>query len=365
MSMDPLAPKSVSFEIETTVPLPVGEQIFLAGPGPVLGGWAPEGFPLTRVDDNLWTASVSLPSGAPVEFKITRGAWSSEEVLPGGRIPGNHAVHPFTQPVFRHRIFGWKDLSPGPAPRITGNYRIHDSVHSQFLRFDRRVIVWLPPFYERNAARRYPVLYMQDGQQVFDPQTSTWNHDWEVDEHCEEMILKGQLKDLIVVAVYSTEDRCLEYHPALAGAEYARFLIEELKPFIDGAYRTEPSRHCTAVAGSSMGGCISFYLAWTRPDVFFGAACLSPAFRFRDDHSMPDMVREAATGPDLKIYLYGGDGDATERELLGGIQEMETLLRGKGFDDQALKMRMIPGALHREEDWARVTPEWLQFLFGR
>ena len=328
--------KNVRFEVLTTIPLPIGEQVFITGHDPELGSWAPDGFPLTRADDNLWTGSADFPAQAKLEFKITRGAWSSEEVLADGRIPGNHTLQPDAQPYFSHRVFSWKDLSPGPAPRITGNYRIHDSFHSQFLRFDRRVIVWLPPFYEQNADRRYPVLYMQDGQQVFDPQTSTWNQDWQVDEACEEMILKGQIKDVIVVAVYSTEDRCIEYHPALAGGEYAHFLVQELKPFVDRTYRTQTGRESTAVAGSSMGGSMAFFLAWTLPEVFFGAACLSPAFRFRDDHSIPDLVQAAPATPDLKVYLYGGDGDATERELLLGINEMEQLLRKKGFGEDTL-----------------------------
>jgi predicted alpha/beta superfamily hydrolase len=357
--------RHAKFEIFTTTPLNVGEQVFISGSCSTLGSWRPDGFPLTRSDDNLWTGIVEIPSNEKIEFKITRGTWASEEVLPSGRIAYNYVIQPRDDGRISHRIYTWKDKQQAPAPVITGNYRIHEGFHSKYLRFDRRVIVWLPPFYEQNPDHRYPVLYMQDGQQVFDPRTSTWNQDLEVDEHCEQMILNGQLQEVIVVGIYSTEDRYLEYHPALAGGEYARFLITELKPFIDSHYRTKPDRDSTAIAGASMGGSIAFYLAWTRPDIFFGAACLSPAFRFRDDSSIPEMVRQAQSLPDVKIYLYCGEGDATERELMEGMREMEKMLKKKGYGPHQLKVQAEAKAVHREAAWARYTPEWLTFLFGR
>ncbi|HBA83901.1 MAG TPA: hypothetical protein DCZ95_07405 [Verrucomicrobia bacterium] len=353
------------FEIFTTIPLNVGDQVFISGSCESLGSWRPDGFPLMRTDDNLWTGVVEIPAHEKVEYKITRGDWAAEEVLSDGRVPGNYIIQPGEESRTSHRVHTWKDKQQAPAPIITGNYRVHESFHSQYLRFDRRVIVWLPPFYEQNPDRRYPVLYVQDGQQVFDPQTSTWNQDLQVDEHCERMILNGQLRETIVVAVYSTEDRYLEYHPALAGIEYARFLITELKPFIDEQYRTQPGREATAVAGASMGGSIAFHLAWTRPDIFFGAACLSPAFRFRDDSTIPEMVKKAKSVPDVKFYLYCGEGDATERELMEGVREMEKALRKKGCDARRLAVQTDAKAVHRESSWALYTPEWLAFLFGK
>ncbi|MFH0880657.1 MAG: alpha/beta hydrolase-fold protein [Lentisphaerota bacterium] len=358
------AARRIMFEIFTTSPLPVGEQVFITGSSENLGRWRPDGFPLTRMDDNMWSGVSHAGLDETVEFKITRGSWDSEETLPDGRVPSNHMVFP-GQAGFSHRVYNWKDSVLAPAPEITGNYRIHEGFHSNMLRYDRRVIVWLPPFYEQNKDRHYPVLYMQDGQQVFDPRTSTWNVDWGVDECCQMLILNGQMQDIIVVAVYSTEDRFLEYNPSMAGPEYGRFLLEELKPFIDREYRTLPGRGHTAIAGASMGATIAFHIAWTRPDKFFGAACLSPAFRFNDDQACLDLARNLSSLPDLKTFLYCGEGDPTEKELMKGARDMNGLLQSKGMNEEHLLFKEDAGGEHNEMTWSKYTPDLLKFLFGR
>lgn len=357
---------TVRFRVTTEVPLPVGEQVFIAGNQPSLGDWRPDGLPLNREADRVWIGEAEIEPGARVEFKITRGDWNSEEVLANGSVPGNHTIQADEGHVVEINVAAWKDAAPLPMPKITGDYRIHRAFHSRFLRFDRTVIVWLPPSYKNDPDKRYPVLYMQDGQQVFDPQTSTWRQDWQVDELCTELIGEYQMDEIIVVAVYSTEDRYLEYNPSVLGGEYARFLIEELKPFIDAEYRTLPDRSNTAVAGASMGASISFYLAWSRPDIFFGAACLSPAFRYRDDASCLELVQRTTQAPDVRLYFYCGEGDDLERRLITGMWEMVDLLKPLGFED-GKNMRVVvdPEGQHNEATWAAHTKDWLLFLFGR
>ncbi|MBN1270127.1 MAG: hypothetical protein JXB04_11100 [Kiritimatiellae bacterium] len=358
--------RKIIFEVTTMAPLPAGEQVFIAGDHPALGQWDPDGIPLTRVADNLWSRMVLLPAGRRIEYKITRGAWNSEEARADERIPDNYSVPAAGEHLLAHVVHHWKDHRLGPPPRITGDYRIHEAITSPRLRFPHKVIVWLPPSYEKEMDRRYPVLYMQDGQQVFDPTTSTWNQDWEVDEWCTKLIAEGRLQEIIVVAVYSTDDRCLEYNPSQVGKEYAQFIVEELKPMVDQEYRTLPDRAHTAVAGSSMGATIAFHMAWTRPDVFFGTACLSPAFKFKDDPSDLDLVRATSEPPPLRVFLYCGAGDELEQELLPGTREMADLLRRAGFKDgQNLLVVEEPQDQHNEAAWARQTDRWLMFLFGK
>jgi predicted alpha/beta superfamily hydrolase len=359
--------RQITFEVTTKRPLPVGEQVFVTGNHDSLGNWDPDGFPLTRTDDNVWSGSAAFPAGQAIEYKITRGSWDSEEALADGSVPAaNKTVLADQDREVQHEVARWKDAGATPIPQITGNYRIHESVHSNFLRFDRRVIVWLPPSYAKDRKRRYPVLYMHDGQQVFDPQTSTWKQDWEIDEWCAKLIAQKQLKDIIVVAAYSTEDRFVEYNPSLGGPQYARFMIEELKPFIDKEYRTLPGRESTAVAGASMGGTISFFLAWTRPDIYFGTACLSPAFRFKNDQFCMDLVRGTPRPPDSQLYFYCGLGDSTEQELAEGMNEMVGLLETCGFK-RGGKLRVTEdmSARHNEAAWAKHSKEWLLYLFGK
>jgi predicted alpha/beta superfamily hydrolase len=356
----------LTFEVETTKPLPVGEQIFVTGNQEALGNWKPDGLPLSRVEDTKWAASVRLPSGTKVEYKITRGEWAREALGKGGALPGNYTVTVTDDTVESREVTYWHDHFPEAPPKIAGDFEIIDTVHSEFLRFDRRVIVWLPPSYNRTKKKSYPVLYMHDGQQVFDPQTSTWNQDWEVDEWCMKLMQGKKMDEVIVVAVYCTEDRMPEYDPAQIGADYARFMIEELKPMIDEKYRTKTGPEHTAVAGASMGGTISFYLAWTRPDIYSMAACLSPAFQFADNEMDLDLVRQSEEQPGIKLFLYCGEGDKLERKLMPGMREMAKLLRGKGFKDyDNLYVVEDTRGAHNEAAWKEHTDEWLLFFFGR
>lgn len=358
--------RHVRFEISTTVPLPIGEQIFITGNQESLGSWKPDGLPLTRMADNLWAGLALCDASQPLEYKITRGDWATEELAPDGSIPGNYHLEAGPDEVVRHTVECWKDMPLQRARGITGRYRVHQGMHSAYLRFAREVIVWLPPSYEDHPERRYPVCYLQDGQQVFDPQTATANQDWEVDEWCERMIAAGEMEEIIAVAVASTEDRLMEYDPTQAGSAYARFLVSELKPWVDREYRTRPEAAATAVAGASLGGTLAFWLAWNRPDVFGAAVCLSPAFRFHDNAYCLDQVRQAAQPPAIRVFLYCGMGDATERELMEGVYEMVRLLRQQGFQE-GVTLSVIEDAegRHHEASWAKHTSEWLRFLYGK
>ncbi len=257
--------------------------------------------------------------------------------------------------------------SPPDAPGNTGEIRTHAAFPSRFLEPARDILVWLPPSYRATRARRYPVLYMHDGQQLFDPRTSTHGQAWEMDKTCARLISAGQMRDIMVVGVNNTPDRRAEYDPSAKGLDYARFLIEELKPFVDREYRTHPGRAHTAVAGSSMGGKISFHLAWNHPDVYFGAACLSPAFTLGVGPGDIERIRAVRGAPDVRFYLYCGAGDELERRLIGGQRAMARLLRARGFSARRGNLATVedPLAFHHEAAWARHTEPWLRFLFGR
>lgn len=355
----------LQIEISTRYPLPIGEQIFLSGNVPSLGNWKPAGLPLTRIDDLVWIGETMIPDDVRVEYKITRGSWDSEACDPDGRIPVN-AVLPNKGTAIQQMVLHWSDQRIN-QPMIDGDFRVHEQVSSEHLRHDRNVIVWLPPSYANTTSRRYPVLYMHDGEQIFDPTTSTWGQDWEVDEWCMKLIAERRLQEIIVVGIYSTPDRFIEYNPSQMGPAYARFLLEELKPFIDQEYRTLPSGSHTAVAGASMGGGISFYLAWEHPGQFFGAACLSSVFEYGEDRFMLDRVRDTKLPEHQKWYLYCGGGDDLEKRLTGDLHAMVKTLNSKGLASTDPRLLVVedPNGLHNEATWALHTDHWLLHLFGR
>ena len=254
------------------------------------------------------------------------------------------------------------EQGPTPGRRIVGNYRVWPAFPSARLALPRDVVIWLPPDYDARPGHRFPVLYMHDGQQVFDPSTSTWNQDWRVDDVAQELIPAGKMESCIVVAPYCTPDRAAEYDPFRLGPDYLAFLVDELKPRIDAAFRTDPTRN--AVTGSSMGGLVSFYILFARPDLFQAAAAVSPAFLWRFDHWQEKLRTLSAAGnlPSARLFLSCGDAGELEQRLLKGTREMEALLREVRYPGPLL-VRYPSGEEHNEAAWSRLVPELLPFLY--
>ena len=182
--------------------------------------------------------------------------------------------------------------TPAPAPEhtLTGDIRTHEGFRSRFLEHDRTVTVYLPPGYEADHARRYPVLYLHDGQNIFDRATSV-GEEWHVDETAQEMIEAGKMAPVIVVGIWNTGvHRIDEYAPTLRedkggggkADDYGKMLVQELKPFIDQTYRTLPGAGNTAMGGSSLGGLVTMHVGLRYPTVFSRLAVLSPSVWWDD-----------------------------------------------------------------------------------
>lgn len=247
---------------------------------------------------------------------------------------------------------------------MTGDIRYHREMQGEGIR-PRNVLVWLPPGYEENRDLRYPVLYMQDGQNVFDPGTSFIGVSWQANEVAGRLMREGRIRDTVIVAVYNTEDREEEYGDTAKGRSYMRFIVHGLKPFIDRNYRTIADRDATSVMGSSMGGVISFLMAWNYPDIFARAACLSPAFVHGRNDIVP-VVRdfEGARKP-IRLYIDNGT-EGLDRELQRGCEEMLAALAEKGFTPgQDLAWFKDDGGDHSETSWSRRLWRPLLFLLNR
>jgi enterochelin esterase-like enzyme len=229
----------------------------------------------------------------------------------------------------------------------------------------RDIVVWLPPGYDDKVGKKYPVLYMNDGQNVFDPATSSFGYDWRADEVADSLIKAGAISEIIIVGIYNTEDRRREYKYTSLGYTYMDFVVNRLKPFIDKEYKTLPDKKNTAVCGSSAGGLISFMIAWNYPEIFSKAACLSPAFKIQELNYVDTIVNYSGNKKNIKLYIDNG-GIGIDSALQPGTNEMVAALLNKGYElGKDIIWYVDKNASHFETAWAARIWRPMVFFFGR
>ena len=257
------------------------------------------------------------------------------------------------------------------VPERIGSLDYYRDMPSRFLQEAHDVTVCVPPGYETGTERRYPVLYLHDGQNVFDelPMSIT-GVQWGVDTTSRALIHAGVIEPVIIVAIGNAgRERIDEYTPTRDAAHdaggladrYGRMLVYEIKPFIDHHYRTLQAREHTAVAGSSLGGLLSLHLGLTHPAIFGKLALLSPSVWWDDRWIVRQLVASDAQRPSIRIWLDVGTG---EKRMMKGAQLLARILERKGWtrgiDYEYLEAE---GALHDERAWGERTGLFLRFLF--
>lgn len=259
----------------------------------------------------------------------------------------------------------------------------------------RQVDVWLPAGYDSTESQRYSVLYMHDGQNLFDTATSYGAREWKVDEMVTSLIEKGQIDSCIVVGIWNTPKRFLEYAPdgpfqllpdsvkttvrnefqggdATLSDGYLRFVVEELKPFIDNRYKTRADRAHTFIMGSSMGGLISLYALAVYPDVFGGAACLSTHWPFSLQQNSSAFTRATIRYLMPRIEnlrhakIYFDYGTTTLDAWYEPHQKLiDSMFTANGFTERNYRSLKFEGAAHSEDSWALRLDRPLGFLMGK
>ena len=219
------------------------------------------------------------------------------------------------------------------------------------------VRVFLPPGYDENELQRFPVLYMQDGQNLFFPGKAAYGKHWRVSETLALLERMNLVRQVIVVGVYSRE-RMREY--TRPGYEaYGRFLAQELKPYVDSQYRTASAAEDTAVMGSSLGGVVSLYAGWQYPHVFGQVGALSSTFGYQDD-LLERVLTEKKRA--LRIYLDSG----WPQDNYEATRGMAAALRSRGFrEGRDLLYLAHPEGRHEEAAWAARFHVPFQFFFRR
>ena len=356
---------SVRFQVKT-LNLSDSGKVYITGNRPQLGNWHPGRVALSKDHSNsTWSLELRFARGEMLEYKFTKGKWSNEAVLEGGLVPPNNKLTVENDTTLYIEIKYWKDAFTAEVQRgITGIVNYHRRVGGTGLD-PRDLLVWLPPGYEQNTQQRYPVLYMQDGQNLFDPLTSTFGMDWQVDETADSLIRLQKIDPLIVVGIYNTNLRSREYSPNDTGSAYMKYVVQTVKPLIDNTYRTLPDRDHTATGGSSLGGLISFMLMWEYPDIFSKAACFSPVLKIEPYDYVSRVQQDGRRNFPIKIYLDNG-GVGLEAKLQPGIEEMMATLDSIGYmKGTDFFWYLDSTAQHNESAWARRFWRPLVLFWGR
>jgi glycosidase/enterochelin esterase-like enzyme len=372
--------------------------VYLAGSLDQLGPWRADGLALSGRSRER-TVRIVVPAGTAFEYKFTLGDWDQEALTPAGSVPPNHRLVVSRDTLVAHDVALFRSRQQAEEQRraaaaalernladprgsgVRGRLVYWTNVSSRLLGPRRHVEVWLPPGYDSAATRRYPVLYMHDGQNLFDPRIANTGVDWGVDEAIVRLVERGVIPPVIVVGAWSSPERGPEYSPWDRAGDYARFLIDELMPRVNREFRTLSGPDNTAVMGSSMGGLLSWYLVSHHPDVFGACGCLSTHFPlseavtrqiFGGNAARPDTVpyilRDIAGGfrvpPGTRYWFdYGSEGlDAAYGPTHDSVRAW--LLRQGFTENRDFVVRRYDGATHSEASWRARLEDPLTFLFG-
>jgi predicted alpha/beta superfamily hydrolase len=255
------------------------------------------------------------------------------------------------------------------APVAAPELRLHRKFRSQYLEAERTLAVYVPPGYERDLDRRYPVLYMHDGQNLFDSSTAFGGNEWRLDDTAEELIERGAIEPVIIVGIYNTgEQRIHEYTPSvdakLGGGKadlYGKMIVKEVKPFIEKTYRTLSGAENTAMGGSSLGGLVTLHLGLRYPTLFGKLAVLSPSVWW-DNKFILREIEQLPAKPPLKIWLDMGTAEGGMS--LEDTEMLRDAMSAKGWRaGRDLAYSEIEGATHSEVAWAERVGPFLRFLF--
>lgn len=377
--------------------------IYLAG---TVNGWDPghQQYKLSAQSDMRWRLHVTkeMLKGSPstVEFKFTRGSWSVEELNADFSVPANKSlplipaskIKPGEPPAIEYTIVAWTDTAPNFTARHIGDDYKPIEAQGTLRRLQvqggagnaaghlRDLLVWLPPGYDKpeNARTSYPVLYMMDGQNLFEKPANAPG-EWKADETATSLISAGKARPFIIVGVpNSGRTRTAEYMPPGMGTQTLKgsqplgdthldWLVSTAMPRVEAAFRVAKGPENTGIGGSSLGGLIALYAGATRPTTFGLVLAESPALRLGDDAEWKKVFGSTARWPSRLYMAVGGregfDNQKASDAFAASVKEFDGVLESAGLDRTRKLFVMEKDAVHNEDAWARRLPAALSFLF--
>ncbi|MEO9022716.1 MAG: alpha/beta hydrolase-fold protein [Ginsengibacter sp.] len=356
----------VNFEVKQPSLLHSMDHLFITGN---FNLWNPQdkNSELTSDKTGIATITLSLPAGN-YEYKFTRGSWEKAETDSNGKGIANRFFHLQSDTTIQVNIRGWNDDFKSNKQSLqknhsaSANVKIMDSAfYIPELKRSRRIWLYLPPDYAASK-KKYPVLYMHDGQNLFDNATS-YSGEWGVDEYLDSIFKSGG-KEVIVVGIDNgLSKRMTEYNPWKfqdfgkgEGDLYVDFIIKNLKPYIDQHYRTLKNKENTFIAGSSMGGLISLYAVLKYPKVFGGAGIFSPAFWTASGIDSTVMADSKEMNSKLFFYAGGKEGDS----MVPDMKRIEKEI--KSYSQSPVKELIDPEARHNEAAWRKYFSDFYKWV---
>lgn len=346
---------------------PENAKIFMAN---FLNNWNPNDpqFELKKDSSGNYTLQIPENSGT-LEYKFTQGNWETAEGDENGNQLENRKITFNSTPqIIENKILSWEHFTT-KQNTATDNVKIlSDNFNIPQLKTSRRIWIYLPPDYD-SSNKKYPVIYMQDAQNLFNDATS-FSGEWKIDETLNQLFTEGNPASIVVGIENGGAERLNEYSPwknskygGGKGDAYTEFLAKTLKPFIDKSYRTLPQAKNTALIGSSMGGLISFYAGLKYPDQFGKLGVFSPSFWFDFKDLNFFVNKNSKKLKNTQFYFLAG---AKESEnMVSDIQKIIPILIKKGVPETNIKTKFDEDGTHSESYWSREFGAAYLWLFKK
>lgn len=366
----------VTFNVRVPEGTPVDQPIYLSGSMPPYP-WDAAGPPLTRKPDGTYTTTLEMLTGLTHEFKVTRGTWSTVECSADDSDIPNRTFTAKGDDVVEAVVAAWRDKGATTPGRVTytGDIREHKRIADETLDNERNLTVYLPPGYDDPANKdlRYPVLYLQDGQNLFDESVSYNGIEWKADETAQRLITEGKIEPLIIVGIWNTPTRTAEYTPAAMSPEgtpgqaeaYANLVMGTIKPLIDSRYRTRPDASGTAIGGGALGGLAALSVVQHHPDAFGKLALLTPQLR-ANDKPVTELVKDGSAFKAKKIWLdISPETGASGANAVADGAALVDVLNKAGLDATQLKVTQLEVPSNTEPAWQARFDQVLLWLYGK
>ena len=329
-----------------------------------------------KLSKNKNTYFITLPKqSTTIHFKFTQGSWNSVETdLEGNDLNNRTYTYTSKTDTVKAEILNWANTTIKKSTATENVSVLSEKFYIPQLDRNRKIWIYLPPGYDESD-KHYPVMYMHDGQNLFDSSLS-FSGEWEVDETLNKLYQEKGMAMIVIGIDNGGNKRLDEYSPwknekygGGEGEAYVDFIVNDLKPYVDKNYKTIANKNQTAIMGSSMGGLISYYAALKAPDVFGKIGVFSPAFWFSNESFT--YAKTNGNIKDTKMYLLAGDKEGEKvaideiNQTVKGINDMVKILKQEGFTPDNITTKVVPDGLHNEKMWRENFEEAVLWLFDQ